>query len=99
MNVYEITSASLRQHLAVDEVPEVFVVMAKHQVLGLGADQVADTLGVDLADILAAETDELYIRIKEFVAGVHAQQTANQTSGWDAIESIAMDNLLKRLPV
>lgn len=97
MNVYEITAATLERDLN-ESVPDLFVVMAKHQVMGMDASQIAEVLNCETTDILEAEQDPLYKRVKGFIGEVYASQSANQTTGWDAIESIAMEGLLKRLP-
>lgn len=98
MNVYEITGKTLQRELEVDSVPDLFVVVAKHQVLGMSQEQIAETLACDLADIAECEQDALYQRVKSYIAGVSAEQVAQQASGWDAIESIALDRLIQRLP-
>lgn len=99
MNVYEINIALLERSLGLKNIPELFLVMAKHQVLGLESQQIADTLGCDLQDVTEAEMDETYKAVKGFVSQVYASQSATQTSGWDAIETIAIEGLLKRLPM
>jgi hypothetical protein len=97
VNVYDINAAYLSREFGVT-VPDEFIVIAKHQVLGLDNQQIADTMGCEVEDLIAAEADETYRRVKEFIAQVNAQQQQKQTEGWDAIESIAMEGLLKRLP-
>lgn len=97
MNLYEVTAATLAAQLNVSEVPEAFVVIAKHQVLGLANEQIAETLGCEPSDILECEQDELFKQCKQFIGGIAASEKALQTTGWDAIESTAIQGLMKRL--
>ena len=98
MNLHEINAEILERELEVESVPGMFVLIAKHQVMGLANEQIAEVLGAELVDVQECESDELYQRVKGFIGGVYAAQAADQTSGWDGIESIAIGQLLKRLP-
>lgn len=97
MNLYEVNVKVLQRELGVEEIPELFVVMAKHQVMGLEQQQIADTLSCELGDVLECEQDTLYKRVKAFIGAIHSEQTANQTTGWDALESIAVEKLVQRV--
>ena len=97
MNLYEINGTSLAKTFGIQEIPEEFVIVAKHLVMGLTQEQIADTIGCEVTVIHEVEADELFKQVKAFVGGVYAEQQANQSAGWDAIESIAMAGLIKRL--
>lgn len=97
MNLYEITPATLAAQLGVTEIPDAFVVIAKHQVLGLSNEQIAETLGAEESDITECEQDELFKQCKQFIGGIAASEKAQQTTGWDAIENIAIQGIMKRL--
>lgn len=97
MSVYEITSQSLTKELG-QEVPQVLVVIAKHEVMGVDSQGISEITGESLADIELLQGDPLYKSVKGRIAGEYAEQTAKQTSGWDAIESTAIDRLMQRLP-
>lgn len=95
--MHEITADSLTKALGV-EVPDIYVVMAKHSVMGTDSESIQKILGCDQQDIKEVEDSELYKVIRTQVAAAHANQTVDQTSGWDALESTALKNLLKRMP-
>lgn len=98
MNLYEVSAKTLAVQLEVPEVPEAFLLVAKHQVMGFDNDQIAQTLGCELSDILECEQDQLFKQVKQFVGGIHLAEKAEQSTGWDAIESTAIKGLMKRLP-
>lgn len=98
MNIWELDTAKVGAILG-EEIPSVFVVIAKHQVLGLNESQIAEILSADLTEVQAALQDELYKRVKECVAEAHAESTVEQTTGWDAVENMALKSLIKRLPL
>lgn len=97
MHLHEITAASLTKTLGV-EVPDIYVVIAKHSVLGMDSEGIRGILQCDADDILEVESTELYKTIRAQVAGAYANLTVSQTTGWDAIEQTAIDGLMKRLP-
>lgn len=99
MNLYEINGTSLAKTFGIQEIPEEFVIVAKHLVMGLTQEQIADTMGCDVEVIHDVEADELFKQVKAFIGGVYSEQQASQTAGWDAIESIAVSGLIKRLAI
>lgn len=96
MSVYDITSAKLTKDWGID-VPEVYVIVAKQEVMGLDASQIAETLSCQVADIVAVTEVPLYQRVKGEVAGARAEETLQTSQGWDAIEGLAVEKLFKRL--
>lgn len=97
MSLMNVTAKTLSQELE-REVPEIYVIIAKHSVLGMDADSIREVLGCSIEDIQEVERDELYKEVRIHVGAAQAQSRVNQTLGWDAIEDIAMENLLQRLP-
>jgi len=97
MNLYEINGDSLSKHFGIREIPEEFIIVAKHLVMGLTQEQIADTMGCGVEVIHEVEADELFKQVKAFIGGVYSEQQASQSAGWDAIETIAISGLVKRL--
>lgn len=97
MHLHEITSDSLTKMLGI-EIPPVYVIVAKHSVMGMDAEGIRTILGAELAEVHEVESDETYKIVRGHVASAYAAMTADQSTGWDAIENIAMSQLLKRLP-
>lgn len=95
--VYGITAESLRQDLGV-EVPEIYVVVAKHSVMGLDGTAMQEILGCTQEELAEVEADPTYKAVRIHIAGVYASQSVSQSAGWDAIEQTAIKNLMERLP-
>jgi hypothetical protein len=98
MRITEITAQKLEQELGFPEIPDAYVILAKHSVMGMENQLIAEILGCEPSDITEAESDPIYKAVRAFIAGRYANQMANQTAGWDDAEDIALQNLLKRLP-
>jgi hypothetical protein len=97
MSLMKITAESLTQELGV-EVPVMYVLIAKHSVLGMESDSIKDVLGCSAEELAEVERDPLYKEVRIHVGAAQAQSRVQQTTGWDAIEDMAMENLIKRLP-
>lgn len=97
MNMHDITASSLTKLLGT-EVPDIYVVVAKHSVMGMDSEGIRGILNCELADIQEVESTETYKTVRAQIASAYAEQTVNQTTGWDAIEQTAIDGLMKRLP-
>lgn len=95
--IFEMTGASLTKELGA-EIPDGYVIIAKHQVMGLTQDAIAELLGVKVEDVVEAELDPVYKIVKNHISMAHAEQAAQQTAGWDAIEQMAINGLAKRVP-
>lgn len=93
----DITTDTLKRDLGV-EVPEIYVVIAKHSVLGMDAESIRELLQCSQQELKEVESTEEYKQTRQYVAGRYAQQGVDQTTGWDQIEQIAINNLVKRLP-
>jgi len=93
----DITTETLTRDLGI-EVPEIYVVIAKHSVLGMDSESIRELLDCTKAELAEIESSESYKTTRLYVAGRYAQQGVDQTTGWDQIEQISMMNLIKRLP-
>ena len=96
MNLANVNHQTLSRQLD-KEVPEVFVVVAKHRVAGLGPESLADLIGCEVADIEELESDPLYVEVRGVIGALAASATADQGFIWDSIESIAGRKILDRL--
>jgi hypothetical protein len=97
MHLHEITSESLTKALGV-EVPDVYVVIAKHSVMGMDSEGIKNVLGCELHEIAEVESEDLYKAVRAQVSMAYAKVTADQSTSWDSLENIALTNLLKRIP-
>lgn len=97
MSIIQITSETLTRDLG-KEVPEIYVVIAKHSILGLDTHALAEMLGVPLVEVQEVEADPTYVEIRLILAAAHAQATADVDFSWDSLEQIALKNLHQRLP-
>lgn len=97
MSLMNVNSQSLSRDLGV-EVPEMMVVVAKHQVLGMDDESILQVLGASQAELDELTQDPLYKQIRVLVGAAQAQARVNQTAGWDGIEDLAVGRLLERLP-
>ncbi len=97
MSLMTITAGSLTQSLN-QSVPDLYVVIAKHSVLGMDHESICDVLSCTLAEIEEVESDELYKQVRTLIGAAQAQSRVDQTAGWDFIEDTALKNLAARLP-
>lgn len=96
MNLANITHETLSRQLD-KEVPEVFVVIAKHAVAGMDLESIADIIGCELDDVQQIEHDSIYKEVRLIVGSLVAGSHADQPMIWDSIESIAGRRLLDRI--
>lgn len=99
MNLYDITKEILDEKLELPKgtVPEEFVIVAKHLVMGISQEQVADTMGVEGQVIQDVMGDPLFKEIKGFIGAIYAQEHVSQAAGWDALENMALGKLIDRV--
>lgn len=95
--LHDITTKSLQEFLG-REVPEIFVIIAKHSVLGVDSESIRELLNCSGEDLREVEDHEDYKAIRQYIAGRYAEMSVSQTTGWDQIENIAIENLVKRMP-
>lgn len=97
MNLANVNAESLSRSLEV-EVPEMYVVLAKHSVMGVEAESMCEILGVTIAELHEAESDETYKMVRTQIGAIYAANQATRTFGWDGIEETALQKLAERLP-
>jgi hypothetical protein len=99
MNLYDVTKEILEEKLDLPKgsVPEEFVIVAKHLVMGISQEQVADTMGVGLEVIHEVMGDQLFVEIKGFIGAIYAQEHISQAAGWDALETLALGKLVDKV--
>lgn len=97
MSLMKVTAATLSQDLA-KEIPEMYVVIAKHHVLGMDYESIREVLGCSQEDLQEVVNDDLYKEVRLTIGALQAESRINQTSGWDSLEEEALKKLQERLP-
>lgn len=95
MQLLDITHESLSRQLD-REVPEVYVIIAKHSVLGMDDDSIREVIGCEPQELKDILNDPLYREVRIFIGASHMQDGVDQTTGWDKLEQLALGNLVKR---
>jgi hypothetical protein len=95
MSLMDITSESLSRQLD-REVPEVYVVVAKHDCLGMAAEGIKEVIGCTDDELAEVLNDPLYREVRLIAGAMHAQQTIDQSTGVDKLEELALKNLIRR---
>jgi hypothetical protein len=98
MSLMDITHESLARQLS-REVPEVFVIIAKHSVLGMDEDTIREVIGCEKAELSDVLNDPLYREVRMIVGAAQAESVVDLTTGWDKLEQKSLSNLLKRVDV
>ncbi len=96
MSLMTTTADSLSQQLD-KEVPEVYVVIAKHNVLGMDDEGIREVIGCSMQELQEVLNDPIYREVRLVIGAVHAAGVVNQTTGWDSLEERALANLSKRI--
>lgn len=91
----DITHESLSRQLD-REVPEIYVVIAKHSVLGLDEEAIREIIGCEKEELSEVLNDPLYREVRIFIGAAHAQTGVDQTTGWDKLEQLSLKNLVAR---
>lgn len=95
MQLMDITHESLSRQLD-REVPEVYVIIAKHSVLGMDDDSIREVIGCEPQELTDILNDPLYREVRIFIGAAHMQAGVDQTTGWDKLEQLALGNLVRR---
>jgi hypothetical protein len=95
MSLMDVTHESLSRDLN-REVPEVYVIIAKHSVLGMDEEAIREIIGCDKAELAEVLNDEIYKQVRLVIGAMHAQAGVDQTTGWDKLEQLAVKNLVRR---
>lgn len=96
MSLMDITAESLTRSLS-REVPEVYVIVAKHSVLGMDEDSIREVIGCDKEELSEVLNNPLYREIRLIVGAQQAESVVDLTTGWDKLEQKSLTNLLKRV--
>lgn len=96
MNLANITHETLSSQLG-REIPQVFVVIAKHRIAGVDCESIAETIGCEPKEVEDIESDDSYKEVRQILGAMVAASQADQGLLWDSIESIAAHKLLERL--
>lgn len=97
MSLLNITADTLSRDTG-KPVPPIYVVIAKHSVLGVSDDSICEILNCSDADLAEVKADPIYQEIRQVIAATQADFVSNQTTGWDALEELALGKLAERLP-
>lgn len=95
MQLMDITHESLSRQLD-REVPEVYVIIAKHSVLGMDEEAIREVIGCETTELNEIMNDPLYREVRIFIGAAHMQAGIDQTTGWDKLEQLALQNLVRR---
>lgn len=96
MSLMKVTAETLSRDLD-QEVPEVMVVVAKHQITGMDNESIAEIIGCQTAEIDELCESELFKSVRQVVGALAASMQADQPYIWDALESTASSRLLDRI--
>lgn len=98
MSLMDITHESLTRTLS-REVPEVYVIVAKHTVLGMDEDTIREVIGCDKAELDLVLNDPLYREVRQIIGAAQLDSVVDLTTGWDKLEQHAVTNLVDRVKV
>lgn len=79
------------------EIDEIHLTIAKSNVLGLDAETIAGTLGVERTEVEALMLQEDYKNVRLLVGAEYAKEQVERDTGWDGIESQALSKLDRRV--
>lgn len=81
-----------------EAVPEIYVVIAKHEVLDMDARTIGELLGVTQAEIEQLQEDQLYKKVLLLIKSSASQARVDAELGYDTLEQLAVNKLIERLP-
>lgn len=96
MNLANITAESLGKQLEC-EVPEMYIVIAKHDVMGTDDESLCELIGVARADLDEVRADSTYDLVRQQIGALVAESHATRVHGWDGLEAMALEKLSKRV--
>lgn len=96
MNLANVNAESLSKSLEL-EVPEMYVVLAKHSVMGTDESTICDILGVEPSELQEVQADPIYKAVRLQIGALAAESSAQRVHGWDGIESLALEKLIERM--
>jgi hypothetical protein len=98
MSLMDITHESLSRQLS-REVPEVYVIIAKHAVLGMEDEMIREVIGCEKKDLDAILDDPSYREVRLIIGAAQAESVVDLTTGWDKLEQHAVTNLVDRVKI
>lgn len=96
MSVMALTSQSLSRQTG-HQVPEIYVVIAKHEAIGLNSEMIADSIGATIQEIEEVRADRIYQDILLIIKAEHSRGQVDVDLGYDELERIAVEKLVKRV--
>lgn len=96
MSLMDITAESLTKTMS-RPVPEVYVIVAKHAVLGMDEDTIREVIGCSKEELSEVLNDSLYREVRLIVGATQAESVVDLTTGWDKLEQRALTSLNKRI--
>ena len=98
MSLISMNSKSLSQQTG-HEVPEIYVVIAKHEVLQIESQMIAESIGATLEEVQEVQADRIYQDILLLLRAEHARGQVDTDLGYDELERLAVEKLVKRVAV
>lgn len=96
MSLIDITAESLSRQMS-REIPEVYVIVAKHSVLGMDDDTIREVIGCNKEELGEVLNDPLYREIRLLIGAAQAESVVDLTTGWDKLEQKSLSSLLRRI--
>jgi hypothetical protein len=96
MSLMAVTSKSLSQDLG-KEVPDIYVVVAKHSVMGSLPESICEVLSCSREELTEIENDSLYKEVRQLIGAIQLQSKADSETGWDALEQMAVKKLVEKI--
>jgi len=96
LTLYAMNGATLSKELG-QEIDDMYVVIAKHSVMGLDDAAIQDIVDCSAEDMATLRDDPIYKMVRAYVAAANANQLAQQSVGWDTVEQLALAGLVKRM--
>lgn len=97
MNLMDITQSKLEGVFG-KPVPETYIMVAKHVILGVGVADIAEIIGAEENEVTELlESDEDYKEIEGYIRKQYASAQADVDISWDGIEAVALANLSKSI--
>jgi hypothetical protein len=98
MNMMTLNAESLGKTVG-EPVEEMWVLIAKNDIAGLPPESISELFGVTKDEIVEIQTLPVYRDIRLILGAEHAKGLVETDFSWDALESIALKNLMTRAPM
>lgn len=97
MSLMTLNSAELSRQCG-EEVAEIYVVIAKHEVLDMDAKTIGELLGVTQDEVVQLQQEPLYQKVLTLLKASTSQARVDAELGYDTLESMAVTKLIERMP-